>query len=145
MKHGDARSNLRKKAEEIFKRNGYVGISKKGSDGTRRIMGTNDLIYNNREINPELNNGEEPNYLTGVIERSKQKSKTNEPVITWEQQRPDSDAIVDGNLKKRPLKNWGTKPNQENYIKEEQKNLGVVVETNKNARRRSGQKPLERG
>lgn len=64
---------LREKAEEVFKRNGYVGISEKGSEETCRIMGTSDVIYKNG-MKSVLNDKELPlesEYLAGVIERSK--------------------------------------------------------------------------
>ncbi|MDD2432462.1 MAG: hypothetical protein PHX01_01980 [Clostridia bacterium] len=54
MKSEGPRKKLRKKAEEILKRNGYVGISEKGS-GAARIMGTNFTVQNESEVKPELN------------------------------------------------------------------------------------------
>lgn len=138
MKFGDGRPGKkwpeRKKAQRILKEEGSILIKTKMSQEGKL------------EHTILSKSGEDKNLKRDGRQRSKipETSEKNKPVITWEQPRPDSDAIIYGNLKKRPLKNWGAKANQKDYARKEQKHLGVVVETNKNTRRRSGQKPPER-
>ncbi|HHY06287.1 MAG TPA: hypothetical protein GX532_04845 [Clostridia bacterium] len=185
MKFEDSRQNFKKKAEETLEKNGYVGISEKGSEGTRRIMGTNEVIEKGETVPPlaetlakvqsrqtrriKINRLEmkkiraqraksrkvvrgmfkqpkkvklsrrrlqRPRSNWGRQKRARQEVTPSKPVITREQHRADSDAIVYGNLgkkTKRSLKDF-EKAAQENYLKEKAQEFSdteVYVKKNK--------------
>ena len=190
MKFEDSRQNFKKKAEETLEKNGYVGISEKGSEGTRRIMGTNEVIEKGETVPPlaetlakvqsrqtrriKINRLEmkkiraqraksrkvvrgmfkqpkkvklsrrrlqRPRSNWGRQKRARQEVTPSKPVITREQHRADSDAIVYGNLgkkTKRSLKDF-EKAAQENYLKEKHRSFPIqkymLKKTNQNSQR----------